>query len=144
MFDVCVVVGIDAVAMISVAILVVLFSIQRFGTDKVGYTFAPAILVWLSFIGVIGIVNLIRHDHSVLKAFNPVYIVYYFQSDPKKAWVSLGGVVLCMTGMLLNHHLKLKLMLNENLVTKKIICMYFQELKPCLLILVISLSDQSR
>ncbi|KAH7670524.1 KUP system potassium uptake protein [Dioscorea alata] len=88
----------DVVAMIAVAILVVLFSIQRFGTDKVGYTFAPAILVWLSFIGAIGIVNLMRHDHSVLKAFNPVYIVYYFQSDPKKAWISLGGVVLCMTG----------------------------------------------
>ncbi|KAJ0971903.1 hypothetical protein J5N97_019862 [Dioscorea zingiberensis] len=88
----------DVVAMISVAILLVLFSIQRFGTDKVGYTFAPAILVWYTFIGVIGVFNLIRHDSNVLKAFNPMYIVYYFQSDPKEAWISLGGVVLCMTG----------------------------------------------
>ncbi|KAJ4818897.1 Potassium transporter [Rhynchospora pubera] len=88
----------DAIAMISIAILVALFSIQRFGTDKVGYTFAPAILVWYIFIGSVGIYNLIRHDSTVLKAFNPIYIVSYFRSDLKKAWISLGGVVLCMTG----------------------------------------------
>ncbi|XP_019056202.1 PREDICTED: potassium transporter 5-like [Nelumbo nucifera] len=88
----------DIVVMISVAILVILFSIQRFGTDKVGYTFAPAILIWYLFIGIVGIFNLIRHDSSVLKAFNPVYIYQYFNGDPKRAWVSLGGVVLCMTG----------------------------------------------
>ncbi|XP_072950396.1 potassium transporter 5-like [Typha angustifolia] len=48
-----------------VAILVVLFSIQRFGTDKVGYTFAPAILVWYLFIGIVSVSNLIRHDSTV-------------------------------------------------------------------------------
>ncbi|XP_043722073.1 potassium transporter 5-like isoform X1 [Telopea speciosissima] len=88
----------DVVVMISVAILVVLFSIQRFGTDKVGYTFAPAIMVWYLFIGGVGIFNLIRHDSSVLRAFNPVYIFWYFNDEPKQAWLSLGGVVLCMTG----------------------------------------------
>nr|CAD1820339.1 unnamed protein product [Ananas comosus var. bracteatus] len=88
----------DVIAMISVAILVVLFSIQRFGTDKVGYTFAPAILVWYVFIGTIGLSNLVRHDSSVLKAFNPLYIVSYFRHNAKEAWISLGGVVLCMTG----------------------------------------------
>ncbi|XP_020106458.1 potassium transporter 5-like [Ananas comosus] len=88
----------DVIAMISVAILVVLFSIQRFGTDKVGYTFAPAILVWYVFIGAIGLSNLVRHDSSVLKAFNPLYIVSYFRHNAKEAWISLGGVVLCMTG----------------------------------------------
>ncbi|KAJ4751981.1 Potassium transporter [Rhynchospora pubera] len=95
----------DAIAMISIAILVALFSIQRFGTDKVGYTFAPAILVWYIFIGSVGIYNLIRHDSTVLKAFNPIYIVSYFRSDLKKAWISLGGVVLCMTGMLFSLHI---------------------------------------
>jgi KUP system potassium uptake protein len=39
-------VGADVVVGVSVAILVVLFSVQRFGTDKVGYSFAPAILLW--------------------------------------------------------------------------------------------------
>ncbi|KAK1294352.1 Potassium transporter 5 [Acorus calamus] len=88
----------DVVVMISVAILVALFSIQRFGTDKVGYTFAPAILIWYTFIGIIGISNLIRHDSTMLKAFNPYYIFLYFKRDHKQAWISLGGVVLCITG----------------------------------------------
>ena len=85
--------------MISVAILVALFAIQRFGTDKVGYTFAPLILIWYLFIGTIGIFNFIQHDSTVLKAFNPIYIISYFRRDPKEAWISLGGVVLCMTGI---------------------------------------------
>lgn len=88
----------DTVMMISVGILVVLFSIQRFGTDKVGYTFAPAILLWYLFVGSIGIFNFINHDSSVIKAFNPAYIFRYFSGNPKEAWISLGGVVLCMTG----------------------------------------------
>ncbi|KAL6000262.1 hypothetical protein ACLOJK_023957 [Asimina triloba] len=88
----------DVVVMISVAILVILFSIQRFGTDKVGYTFAPAILTWYLSIGIIGIYNILHHDSSVLKAFNPIYIFRYFNGNPKQAWISLGGVVLCMTG----------------------------------------------
>ncbi|KAI0524484.1 hypothetical protein KFK09_003854 [Dendrobium nobile] len=88
----------DVVAMISIFILVMLFSIQRFGTDKVGYTFAPSILVWFMLIGSIGIFNILRHDSTVLKAFNPIHIISYFKRDPKAAWISLGGVVLCMTG----------------------------------------------
>ncbi|KAJ3671934.1 hypothetical protein LUZ60_008013 [Juncus effusus] len=88
----------DTIAMISIVILVLLFTIQRFGTDKVGYTFAPAILVWYMFIAIVGISNLICHDSTVLKAFNPIYIISYFKHDPKEAWISLGGVVLCMTG----------------------------------------------
>ncbi|KAL5976229.1 hypothetical protein ACLOJK_041881 [Asimina triloba] len=88
----------DAVMMISVAILVFLFSIQRFGTGKVGYSFAPAMVIWFLTIGVIGLYNVVQHDSSVLKAFNPIYIFRYFSGNPKEAWISLGGVVLCLTG----------------------------------------------
>ena len=38
------------------------------------------------------------HDATVLRAFNPMYIVDYFRRNGKEAWVSLGGVVLCITG----------------------------------------------
>uniref|UniRef100_A0ACD5WBX0 Uncharacterized protein n=1 Tax=Avena sativa TaxID=4498 RepID=A0ACD5WBX0_AVESA len=86
------------VVLISVAVLFVLFSVQRFGTDKVGYTFAPVISVWFMMIAGIGMYNLVVHDIGVLRAFNPMYIVQYFARKGKDGWVSLGGIVLCVTG----------------------------------------------
>nr|XP_010929506.2 potassium transporter 5 [Elaeis guineensis] len=86
------------IVVISIAILIMLFSIQRFGTDKVGYSFAPIILIWFSFIGGIGLYNLIKYDLGVLRAFNPKYIIDYFKRNGKRGWVSLGGVVLAITG----------------------------------------------
>lgn len=86
------------VVWISVAILFVLFSVQRFGTDKVGYSFAPIISVWFLLIAGIGMYNLAVHEVTILRAFNPMYIVDYFRRNGKEAWVSLGGVVLCITG----------------------------------------------
>ncbi|XP_009353493.2 potassium transporter 5-like [Pyrus x bretschneideri] len=90
--------GANAVVGISVAILIGLFAVQQFGTDKVGFTFAPIILLWFAFISGIGLYNLIVHDVTVLRAFNPAYFIYYFHRNGKKAWISLGGVVLCITG----------------------------------------------
>lgn len=88
----------EVVVGISVAILIILFSVQRFGTDRVGTAFAPAILVWFTFILLIGIYNLAKHDTGVLRAFYPKYIIDYFSRNQKRAWVSLGGIVLCITG----------------------------------------------
>ncbi|XP_044953434.1 potassium transporter 19-like [Hordeum vulgare subsp. vulgare] len=86
------------VVWISVAILFLLFSVQRFGTDKVGYSFAPIISVWFVLIAGIGAYNLAAHDATVLRALNPRYMVDYFRRNGKQAWLSLGGVVLCTTG----------------------------------------------
>jgi KUP system potassium uptake protein len=72
--------------------------VQRFGTDKVGYSFAPIICIWFAFIGGIGVYNFIKYDTSVIKAINPKYIVDYFTRNKKDAWISLGGVVLAVTG----------------------------------------------
>ncbi|GER33001.1 potassium transporter [Striga asiatica] len=88
----------DEVVWISVGILILLFIVQRFGTDKVGYTFAPIICVWFSFNAVIGVYNFIKYDPSVVKAINPKYIVDYFKRNKDQAWISLGGVVLAITG----------------------------------------------
>lgn len=84
---------------ISVGILVCLFMVQRFGTDNVGYTFAPIICLWFALIGGIGVYNFISFDPSVIKAINPKYIVDYFRRNKEEAWISLGGVVLTITGI---------------------------------------------
>ena len=85
--------------MISVVILVILFSVQRFGTQKVGYSFAPAILIWYSFIAFIGIYNIAKYDTTVFRAIYPNYIFEYFRRNSKRGWTSLGGIVLCITGI---------------------------------------------
>ncbi|KAG6509724.1 hypothetical protein ZIOFF_027732 [Zingiber officinale] len=88
----------DVVVLVAVAILVCLFSMQHYGTDKVGWLFAPVVLVWFLSIGVIGILNIWKFDSSVLKAFNPVYICRYFRRGKQNSWVSLGGILLSITG----------------------------------------------
>ncbi|KAL0357669.1 UNVERIFIED_CONTAM: Potassium transporter 5 [Sesamum calycinum] len=57
-----------------------------------------AICLWFLFITGIGLYNLFKHDVTVLRAFNPKYMVDYFRRNGKKGWVSLGGIVLCITG----------------------------------------------
>jgi KUP system potassium uptake protein len=73
--------------------------VQRFGTDKVGFSFAPIITMWFILIGGIGLYNLFKYDVGVLCAINPKYIVDYFQRNGKKAWMSLGAVFLCISGI---------------------------------------------
>lgn len=88
----------DQIVLISVGILIGLFMAQRFGTDKVGTSFAPILCIWFTFIGGIGVYNFVKHDPSVIKAINPKYIVDYFIRNKKDAWISLGGVVMAITG----------------------------------------------
>lgn len=82
--------------LVAVAILVVLFSVQHFGVDKVGWLFAPIVFVWFLLIGGIGIINIWKYDSSVLKAFSPVHVYWFFRKG--HTWPSLGGIILCITG----------------------------------------------
>ncbi|KAE8800950.1 putative high-affinity potassium transporter [Hordeum vulgare] len=86
------------VVLISMAILFMLFSVQHFGADKVGYTFVPVISVWFLLIAGIEMYNLVVHNIGVLRAFSPMYIVQYFIRNGKNGWVSLGEIILCVTG----------------------------------------------
>ncbi|THG12330.1 hypothetical protein TEA_001517 [Camellia sinensis var. sinensis] len=52
----------------------------------------------LLFIAGIGVYNFIKFDPTVVKALNPLYIIHYFKRNKKDAWISLGGIVLCITG----------------------------------------------
>ncbi|XP_073006131.1 potassium transporter 7-like [Typha latifolia] len=88
----------DQVVTISVAALIVLFSVQRFGTSKVGLAVGPALFIWFCSLGGIGVYNLIKYGPEVLRAFNPIYIYYFFQRNPSQAWMALGGCVMCATG----------------------------------------------
>ncbi|CAF2130468.1 unnamed protein product [Brassica napus] len=88
----------DIAVFVSVVILIGLFSMQHYGTDKVGWLFAPIVLIWFLFIGATGIYNICKHDTSVLKAFSPKYIYLYFKRRGQDGWISLGGILLSITG----------------------------------------------
>ncbi|ESQ55372.1 hypothetical protein EUTSA_v10024437mg [Eutrema salsugineum] len=88
----------DIVVLVSIIILIGLFSMQHYGTDKVGWLFAPIVFIWFLFIGGTGIYNICKYDTSVLKAFSPTYIYLYFKRRGRDGWISLGGILLSITG----------------------------------------------
>ncbi len=86
------------VIVITLVIMLVLFSIQRFGTSFVGKAFGPIMLVWFTFLGIIGIMKL-GGNLSVLKALNPYYAIQVlFSPDNKKGILILGSILLATTG----------------------------------------------
>ena len=82
---------------VAVVILVALFVVQRFGTAKVGVAFGPVMLVWFAVIAVLGLASVVRTP-EVLVAVSPTYAIGLFISEPLIAFLSLGSVVLCVTG----------------------------------------------
>lgn len=81
---------------IVIGILVVLFTIQQFGTKLVGKFFAPMMLVWFGMLAVLGINQVVMHP-EVLKAVNPYYAYHLLSIHPEGFFV-LGFVFLCTTG----------------------------------------------
>ncbi|OQP62186.1 KUP/HAK/KT family potassium transporter [Niastella populi] len=86
---------IDTVPIV-IVILVILFTFQQFGTDKIGKVFGPVMMVWFTFIGALGIMAL-SHEPRVLKALNPYYAYVMLKEVPGGFWL-LGSVFLCTTG----------------------------------------------
>lgn len=86
------------VVTIGVAFLIVLFSVQRYGTSKMGFIVGPALFIWFCCLAGIGIYNLVKYDRDVWKAFNPIQIYYFFKRNKIEAWYALGGCLLCVTG----------------------------------------------
>ncbi len=82
---------------IVIAILLLLFFFQQFGTDKLGRAFGPVMVAWFLFIGAIGSWALIQYGGGVLVALNPMYAIRLLTDVPEGFWL-LGGVFLCATG----------------------------------------------
>ena len=82
---------------ISVLILAVLFTVQRWGTAKVGTFFGPVMLAWFAILAVLGVPHIIEHP-SILKAVSPHYAVLFALDRPFVAFVAMGAVVLTITG----------------------------------------------
>src|SRR5699024_3822813 len=88
----------STVLVIVTIILLTIFIIQKFGTEKIGRSFGPIMLIWFSFIGLAGLFNLLG-NLNVLKALSPVYAIKVLFSPVNKAGIFiLGSVFLATTG----------------------------------------------
>ncbi|MBM2885537.1 low affinity potassium transporter Kup [Chromobacterium amazonense] len=82
---------------VAVTVLLGLFLLQRFGTAKVGMLFGPVMMVWFATIGLMGLKEILVTP-AVLHGLNPVYAVLFIQHHGFHAFLTLGSVVLALTG----------------------------------------------
>jgi KUP system potassium uptake protein len=82
---------------ITVAIIIVLFLVQRLGTGAVGRVFGPVMSVWFTVIGVLGVRAIATHP-VILEALSPSYAIGFLFGHFDTAFFSLTAVVLAVTG----------------------------------------------
>src|SRR5206468_9753289 len=82
---------------LSVAILVGLFVLQRYGSGTIGWLFGPIIIVWFVAIGLIGLKEVLK-DPAVLQGLSPTWGVRFLLDHGASGYLVLGGVVLAVTG----------------------------------------------
>ncbi len=82
---------------ISLAILMALFLIQRYGTGTVGWLFGPVMLIWFTVIGVLGAREVVAHP-GVIQGLSPVWGARFLVDHGLAGFLTLGGVVLAVTG----------------------------------------------
>ncbi|AVF37669.1 low affinity potassium transporter Kup [Rahnella sikkimica] len=81
----------------SIAVLTLLFFIQKNGTGSVGKIFAPVMVVWFVTIGLMGLSGILRNP-QVFQALNPYWAVHFFAEYKTVSFFALGMVVLSVTG----------------------------------------------
>ena len=82
---------------ITLIIIFGLFWAQSKGTATVGFMFGPIMMIWFLTLGGLGIYNIIQAPF-VLHALNPIYAINFFTNEFSIAFITLGAVVLCVTG----------------------------------------------
>lgn len=78
-------------------VLILLFSVQHFGTGNVGSWFGPVMLLWFGTLGLLGLLAILEHP-AILVALSPLHAMNFIQHQPGLAFITLGAVVLCVTG----------------------------------------------
>ncbi|MDQ1212961.1 low affinity potassium transporter Kup [Pantoea anthophila] len=82
----------------SIAVLTLLFVIQKHGTGMVGKLFAPVMLIWFLVLAVLGACGIMKNP-EVLHALNPAYAIEFFLHYKSVSFFALGAVVLAITGV---------------------------------------------
>jgi KUP system potassium uptake protein len=87
----------EKIIFISATIAIVLFVIQRRGTEKVAFAFGPIMLLWFGALAVSGAAS-VSQVPSVLWGLNPYYGVKFMATHGIAGFFILSEVILCATG----------------------------------------------
>ena len=82
---------------LTLAVLTALFLIQKRGTAVVGKLFGPIMLLWFATLGTLGVASILKTP-EILAALNPYHALHFFAVDPWKGFLTMGFVVLAVTG----------------------------------------------
>lgn len=82
---------------VSVAVLISLFAVQRFGTGTVGKLFGPVIVLWFGVLAFVGVLQIIEQP-AILAALNPLHGFAFLQAQGWHMFVAFGAIVLAFTG----------------------------------------------
>jgi KUP system potassium uptake protein len=81
----------------SLAVLVLLFAVQRHGTGVVGKAFGPVISLWFVTLAVTGLQQ-IAHQPAILAALNPWHAWLFLSERGWQLFAAVGAIVLAITG----------------------------------------------
>lgn len=82
---------------VGIAIVAVLFLVQRLGTHKIGRLFGPVMVLWFLCLVATGLPQIVANP-DILKGLSPTYIVSFVADHPYTAFIAMGAVVLAITG----------------------------------------------
>lgn len=82
---------------LTIIILIILFSVQKRGTSRIGKIFGPITFTWFIVIAILGILSIIENPEIFLSV-NPYYAVNFFIENGFHGFVILGAVFLVVTG----------------------------------------------
>ena len=82
----------------AIGFLIGLFAIQSRGTAKVGLLFGPIMMVYFVTLAVLGGMHIVKHPAVLLEMLNPFNAFEFYLSEPLRAFIAMGSVVLAVTG----------------------------------------------
>lgn len=82
--------------MITIIIIVLLFSVQQRGTERIGKVFGIVVMIWFAFLALVGIVN-IGQDWTIFEALNPIYGLKFLFSPHNVQGLAVMGVIFLST-----------------------------------------------
>ncbi|MEW5809338.1 MAG: KUP/HAK/KT family potassium transporter [Actinomycetota bacterium] len=87
----------DFVVPVTAVIIVILFSVQRRGTETVGRFFGPVMILWFTVIGACGVRGIVDNP-DILWALSPTHALEFLAGRFHIAFFALAAIVLAVTG----------------------------------------------